>query len=137
MWPTRAAGKTEESPMGRILIAEDNELMRSMLGSLCTSNGHEVELASDGLMAMELLKESSIDLMITDIAMPGKEGLELIREVKQDFPQIRIVAISGSPSLIGRPEMFLSVASSLGADRVFAKPLANAQLLEAVDELLG
>jgi CheY-like chemotaxis protein len=93
--------------------------------------GFDVAAAVDGMEGTRLCNELMPDLVITDIIMPEKDGLETIRQIKRDFPQIPMFAISGSEH---RMSLYLTIADKLGADRIFEKPLSISQLINAVVE---
>jgi DNA-binding response OmpR family regulator len=119
----------------RILIIDDDEQIRIILQQLMEWAGFEVMAAENGRIAMDLQRKEPADLVITDLIMPEQEGLETISTLKRDFPEIRIIAISGG-GRIG-PEAYLPAALELGADRVFTKPFDIKAILEAVEELLS
>ena len=121
--------------MARILIIDDEEPFRMMLRQTLERAGHEVMEALDGAMGATLYREKPTDLLITDILMPGKDGLELIMELRRDFPDIKVIAMSGG----GRSGNldFLPVASLFGADRTFQKPFNRQELLAAIQELVS
>ncbi len=121
--------------MGRILVVDDDPQMRDMISETLKIAGHEVEGACDGAEAMNRLKDNRFDLAIIDIVMPEKEGIETIREVRRDYPDLKFFAISGGGRL--GPQQYLEVAESLGADRTFVKPFDRQDLLTAIDEVLG
>jgi len=97
--------------------------------------GYDVTEASGGEEGIEMFHKNPADLIITDIIMPDKEGIETIMELKKDFPGVRIIAISGG-GRIGA-EYYLDMAEQLGAVRTFAKPVDLKELLEAVREILN
>ncbi len=121
--------------MARILIIDDDEQFLRMLMQIFERNGYEVLGASDGEDGIALFRKKNADLIITDIIMPGKEGLETIAELKRDFPDVKIIAISGGGRL--RPDDYLNIAVGFGASRTFTKPIDRKELLAAVEELLG
>ena len=90
--------------------------------------------ASDGSEAVRIFREDEIDLVITDIIMPDKEGLESIMDLKEIDQDVKIIAMSGGGRL--EPHSYLQMASKFGAKKVFQKPLSIALLLAAVKELL-
>ncbi len=104
-----------------------------MVITLLTRAGYTVIGARDGNEGKTKCVGHKPNLVITDIIMPGKEGLELITDIKKVLPDIKIIAISGGGRL--GPENYLPQANSLGADCSFTKPLVNNNLLEAVDVL--
>ncbi|MBE9564767.1 MAG: response regulator [Proteobacteria bacterium] len=131
--------------MGSILIIDDEEDIRDALQMVLESVGHEVKVASNGNEAVELQRGEPADLIITDIIMPGKDGVETIKEIRQEFPGIRIIAISGGGGVQPAeyvPEAitttaYLAAAKEAGADMVFTKPFERKDLIQAVDDLFG
>ena len=119
--------------MTRVLVVDDDFQMREMLGVILERKGYNVKTATDGSAALKLQKEVPFDIIITDIIMPEKEGLETITELRHFFPRIKIIAISGGGR--HRPEGYLELAKQLGADRVLAKPFGTWEILSAVREL--
>ncbi len=126
---------TEQAANARILVIDDDELIRDTLRDVLEEAGYRVVEARDGAMGVRKHKANPCDLVITDIIMPEKEGLETIVELKRDYPQLRIIAVSGG----GRVQKFdfLSLAEQFGADRILQKPFKNTELLETVRTLLG
>lgn len=121
--------------MARILLIEDDERIREMFSELLVRAGHDVVPLVDGRNAAKVRGDAAAALVITDILMPERDGLEAICELRQQAPEVKIIAISGG-SKIG-PALYLESARALGADRTFAKPVDCAELLAAVSELLG
>jgi DNA-binding NtrC family response regulator len=121
--------------MPRILIIDDEDQIRKMLQQMFEREGFETVTASDGLEGVKAYREKPADLIITDLIMPEKEGIEIIFELKREFPDVKIIAISGG----GRtaPEGYLKIADKAGALRTFSKPLERDELLRAVREILG
>ncbi len=121
--------------MAKILIADDDVEVREMICRMLSREGHEMISAGDGHEADAAFKREAPDLVITDIIMPEKEGLEMVWELKRDHPGCKIIAISGG----GRadPADYLNTALALGADRILAKPFERRELLAIVDELLS
>ena len=121
--------------MARILIIDDETSLRGTLRRALEGEGHEVVDAPDGQEGIRLYQEHPADVVVTDILMPGKDGLEVIRELRQMDRQVKIIGISGGGKK-GKLE-FLSYAEAFGADRVFPKPFDLEEFLDAVDELVG
>ena len=121
--------------MVRILIIDDDPQILDMLGQILEREGYDIVKASNGKEGIKLYRENPVDLIITDIIMPEKEGIETIFELRKDFPDLKIIAISGGGRI--DPEEYLFVAQKLGVQRTFAKPIARAELLKAVRELLN
>ena len=120
--------------MARILIVDDNEDNRLTMAALLKLSGHDIEVAADGDQAMQSQKRQPFDLLITDIFMPDKDGVETIREFHQQYPSTRIIAMSGGGSYTVD---YLSLSLEIGADKVLKKPFDALSLEQAVNELLG
>ena len=121
--------------MGKVLIIDDEPYILLMLKKMLEKAGYEVDLASNGKEGMELFEKESTDLVITDIIMPDKEGLEIILEMKKKRPDLKIIAISGGGRI--SPESYLECAAHFGASRVFQKPFKQKELVSAVNELIA
>ena len=121
--------------MARILIIDDEDELRSMLRRMLEQAGHQVTEAVDGAEGIKLYEQDRPDLIITDIIMPEKEGVETIIALRRADPDLPIIAISGG----GRLEAtdFLTMAKKLGARRTLSKPFRRDQLLEAVGDCLA
>jgi CheY-like chemotaxis protein len=114
--------------MATILVIDDQEPIRALLRAVLEGAGHQVLEASNGHRGLEVYRERSADLIITDIVMPEMNGLELMLELTRSFLNVKVIAISGS--LEG--EGGINVAKLLGARQAFPKPLDMEQLLSAV-----
>ena len=122
--------------MARILIIEDDDQFRTMLRKMLETAGYnDIEEAANGSIGVKLFRQNPFDLVITDIVMPDKEGLEMITELVRDYPRIKIIAMSGG----GRTgtQNYLKMAKYLGAGRTLAKPFEYSVLIDAVQELLN
>ena len=120
----------------RLLVIDDDNLVRAALTDMLQTAGFEVVTASNGRLGLELLDTTPVDAIITDILMPEQEGLETIREARQRFPDIRILAISGGGAGGGETQL-LRFAESFGADQTLPKPFTGSQLVAAVRTLLA
>ena len=120
--------------MPTILVIDDENEMRKCLKQMLVRDGHTVLLAEDGKKGIRKLQSNKIDIVITDIFMPNKEGLETIREIKSDYHGINIVAISGGGQ-IGLKNCF-DWAIQFGADKTLAKPFSNQELLRTINEFV-
>ena len=118
-----------------ILVIDDEEPVRTVLRQMLEKEGYEVEEAPDGAVGLSLLQDHPIDLVITDLFMPEKEGIETMREVQKSFPQVKIIAMSGGGRM-GKLD-FLPMAESFGAQRTLAKPFERKELLETVRAVLA
>jgi DNA-binding response OmpR family regulator len=120
--------------MARILLIDDDDDVRAMLRATLTYFGHTVIEARDGKEGLDLFPKANADLLITDIVMPEKEGMEVLMELRKKHPPVKIIAISGG----GRQNAsdYLHVAKLMGATRVLAKPFSNEALMAMINELL-
>ena len=121
--------------MARILIVDDEELVRLTLRQALEKERHELVDATNGEEALRLLRRRAVDLVITDIIMPEKEGIETIREIRQDYPETKIIAISGGGRM-GNVD-FLRMSQLLGADAILPKPFGPEELLKLVRRILA
>ena len=121
--------------MAKILVLDDEPSILLMLKKMLEKAGHDVNIALNGKIGMELFDQNKPDLIITDLIMPEKEGLETIFELRRKYPDLKIIAISGG-GRIG-PDGYLPGAKLLGANAVFPKPLIPKEFLSAVSDLLG
>ncbi len=121
--------------MAKILIIDDEALIRMFLRQALEEASYEVEEASNGKEGMTLYREEPADLVITDLIMPEKEGIETIMELRQEFPEVKIIAMSGGSGIA--PELYLDLANKLGANRTFVKPFKREHMLTVVEKLLA
>ena len=118
-----------------ILVIDDEELIRLQVCTALKQDGYVVHQAANGNEGLTCIALSVPDLVITDILMPDKEGIETILDLRRHYPSIRIIAISGG-GRTGNKD-FLRTAKHLGADRTLAKPFALGELLKVVREVLA
>ena len=123
-------------PPGRktILVIDDDESIRLLLRTVLELEGYLVREASNGVRGQQEYGENPTDVVITDLIMPGKEGIETIRDLRREFPDVKIIAVSGG-GRIG-PESYLKMAKGLGALRTLRKPFDRQSLLDAVAEVI-
>jgi DNA-binding response OmpR family regulator len=121
--------------MAKILVIDDEPSILLMIKKMLEKEGHEVDVALNGRDGMYLFENFKPDLVITDIIMPEKEGLETIFELRKKYPGIKIIAISGGGRI--SPDGYLPSAKLLGADMVFQKPLIPKEFIAAVSKLLN
>ena len=120
--------------MASILLVDDDDPFRTMLSEVLTRAGYQVHEASDGQQAIELYQSQPTDLVITDLVMPEKEGLEMIVDLKRLNSEAKIIAMSGG----GRhgAQDYLKMARAFGAHRVLAKPFSHREILETITAVL-
>ena len=121
--------------MNKILIIDDEHHILLMLKKMLERNGFEVDLAANGNEGLDLFKKSPSDLVITDIIMPEKEGLETIREMRRLRSDLKIIAMSGGGKVSA--DNYLEIAKIFGASKVMEKPFSQQEMVSAVKELLG
>lgn len=121
--------------MARILVVDDEELARFTMREILEGAGHEVEEAKNGAQGISLQRSRRFDVVVTDIIMPEKEGVQTIIELRQEFPSLPIIAISGG----GRTRNldFLKIAEQYGAKKILPKPFSEEELLSAVEGCLA
>lgn len=118
--------------MASVLIVDDEKSFRETLRDILESAGHEVREAGNGLEAIESYKSNPSDIVIMDIIMPEKEGIETIIELRRNYPDIKLIAVSG----FGEESPHLMMAKHLGADFILEKPFSLEDILSKVQLLL-
>ncbi|MHB8520142.1 MAG: response regulator [Limisphaerales bacterium] len=121
--------------MRSILVIDDNEETRAFLKLVLNRHGYEVRTAAGGDEGLALFEDAPADVVIVDVLMPIKGGLETIVELRHDHPGVRLIAISGGFNK--STDQDPSLADALGVHRTCAKPCAPDDLLRAVREVLG
>jgi DNA-binding response OmpR family regulator len=121
--------------MARILIIDDEPHILLMVKKMLERAGYEVDLASNGSEGLRLFDSIQPDLVITDIIMPEKEGLETIREMRRQNKDLQIIAMSGGGKISA--DNYLETARIFGAARIMEKPFSQNLLLSYVEDLLG
>jgi DNA-binding response OmpR family regulator len=119
--------------MARILLIEDYDLIRGLLRDTLELDGHTVIEARNGADGLDLFRQAGADLVITDIVMPDKDGLDVVRALREQVPPVNIIAISGARD---SAEDYLDLAHRMGAVKVLLKPFTIGALIAAVNELL-
>lgn len=120
--------------MTHILIIDDEEAVRSTFQDLFEDEGYNVTLASDGNEGIAAFNACPADVVVTDLLMPNKEGIETIVELRKKNPDVGIIAVSGGGA--AKRLDFLEMAKKLGADLVIPKPFDLDELSDAVRKLL-
>lgn len=121
--------------MKKILIIDDDENVRRFLRIDLEEAGYDVCDAENGKVGLALAAKAPFDLVITDIFMPEKDGIETVMELKRNWPEIKIMTISGGARDFSN-QHYLTIVKKLGADRCMEKPFTSSQLRAAVQELL-
>ena len=129
--------------MTRVIIIDDEEDIRIVLKEIFVREGFDVAVASDGAEGLDLIRETGADLVITDIIMPGRDGVEIAYDIRMEFPKTKIIVISGGgntgpleyePAAISTSS-YLASAEAIGADMTMTKPFDRKELVKAVREL--
>lgn len=121
--------------MSAILVIDDDASVREVVSEMLRLEGYEVTIAENGEEAISRLARQRFELVITDLIMPEKEGIETIAEIRRNDDSIPIIAISGGGRL--GPGDYLETARYIGADATLAKPFARQELLTTIDRLLS
>lgn len=129
-----ATGRSGSS--ARILVIDDEEDVRALLQDALEEAGYEVVLAANGALGLAAQRLCPADLVVTDLFMPEKEGIETIRDLRNEFPSVEIVAMSGGGRVLNN-DTYLFAANSIGARLVLRKPFGRGVLLEAVRSALA
>jgi two-component system chemotaxis response regulator CheY len=128
--------------MARILVIDDNDLVRDFLKGALQDAGYEVVVAGDGEQGVQRFAERGIDLVICDVLMPNKDGLETVREIRGITATVPIITMNGGPAVdqtvLDPAEIdYLRMALAFGATHAIAKPFRPADLVELVRACLG
>jgi len=116
----------------KILVVDDDPAVRDVVRSMLESAGYAVDLASNGKEALNLLREHPYRVIITDLVMPEQEGIETIKLVRKEYPEAKVIAMSGA---FGGD--YLRIAGFLGAHGTLAKPISLASVLKTVADALN
>jgi DNA-binding response OmpR family regulator len=117
----------------RILVVDDNDDMRDTLSEMLRQMGYDAEGAFDGNNALDIQRSRPADIVITDIFMPRKDGIETIEAFRREWPRVKIVAMSGGGSVATQD--YLGLAPDIGADAVLRKPFSADSLEELLRKL--
>jgi DNA-binding NtrC family response regulator len=130
---SKSTGRSKQMP--EILLIEDDISMRTMMIDFFSQKNFTFSAASCGSEALKLIREKRFDLVITDIIMDNQDGLEVIRAIKNSYPEIKVIAISGGGKLSA--EIYLKIASLLGAVSIFQKPFSMNDLLKEINTIFS
>jgi CheY-like chemotaxis protein len=121
-----------ERTMASILLIDDDDALRRTIGRMLTSAGHDVVEAGNGSSVVSLIEVAKPAVVITDVFMPEKNGIDTTKEIRAHSPDMKILAITGG----GRAGRFYHLLKDMGVDGVLEKPFTKQALLEAVQQLL-
>jgi len=116
--------------MARILIIDDDDTLRGIIAKSLMHAGHSVSQANNGRKGVAMYRADPVDLVLTDMIMPEQEGIETIKILHREFPQLRIIAMSGG---LEGSELYLNLTRRLGAACTLPKPFTLEQLKDAVE----
>ena len=119
----------------KILVVDDDAQIRRLLSSTLKAEHYEVIEAENGQQGCERYRQHQPDLLITDLVMPKQNGIDMILELKKEFPDLRVVAISGGGGITGSFD-YLPIAKLIGAGHILQKPFGLQELKAAVAEVL-
>ena len=121
--------------MAKILVVDDELSIRVMLTHMLEQDGHEVFVAEDGEQGVNLYRENFPDVVISDLVMPNKNGIDMILELKKEYPELRVLAISGGGGITGAFD-YLPTAKLVGANNILKKPFGIQDLRDALQAVL-
>ena len=121
--------------MARILVIDDQEPIRRVVRRALENDGHQVMDASDGELGMQILARHSADVVITDIFMPGQDGILTLRQIRKQFPTVKVIVMSGGDST-GMLDLRQD-AELLGAVKSLQKPFNALEIIDVVRAVLG
>ena len=116
-----------------VLIVDDNEMVKQTIRGMLEPYGYRIMEADNVASALQVLSDDRIDLLLTDLHMPGGNGLEIVRKGRRQHPGLKVIAMSGT----GEASDQLALASDLGAHAVIGKPFRSKELLALIATVLG
>ena len=122
--------------MARILIVDDDSAVRSVIEQYMIRCGYHVDTAVDGFDAIEKLALASYDLVLTDMVMPEMDGIKLISHIRDAYPNLKVIAISGGGESLSGATVWLERARQAGAAQILLKPFSAVELYELTSDLL-
>lgn len=123
--------------MARVLVIDDNDQFREMLRECLESEGYEVVVASNGKEGIDLYHKEPADLVITDVLMPEKDGVEMMVDLSRNFPDVKIIVISGGGEEGSAEDYLESIKVICNIKHTFSKPFEMDAMLKAVEEAVG
>lgn len=122
--------------MKRILVVDDERAVRDVIVQIMTRAGHEADVAADGFDALKKLTLVRYELVITDVVMPEMDGIKLIAHIREIYPRMKIIAISGGGGSSEHAPGWLEKAYEAGASKTLLKPFRPDTLITMTNELL-
>jgi CheY-like chemotaxis protein len=116
-----------------ILVVDDEPELRDLMTRVLNRGGHRVTCAANGLEASRAVANQHFDVVVTDVIMPEKDGIQVINELRRKYPQVKIIAMSGGGHV--SRDQYLKIAKGLGAHALLEKPFSNDELLATVEAL--
>jgi CheY-like chemotaxis protein len=120
--------------MAHILVIDDEEPIQEVLRQTLEYAGYEVTIAANGIEGLQAFRENPADIIIVDMIMPKKDGIETIMDLKMEAPNAKIIAISGGGAI--GPKDYLEIAEGIGASHILPKPITRDDLLQTIRTLL-
>jgi len=122
--------------MANVMVVDDEVAVRNLIKEVLSDSGHDIVEAANGEEACEIINEITIDLVVTDLVMPEKSGLELIMDLAENYPDLPVIAISGGGGITGRFD-YLPIAKLIGAKQIVNKPFKIDEIRKLVHDILG
>lgn len=122
--------------MANVMVVDDEVAVRNLIKEILSDSGHVIVEAANGEEACEIINGTSIDLVVTDLVMPEKSGLELIMDLAENYPDLPVIAISGGGGITGRFD-YLPIAKLIGAKQIVNKPFKIDEIRKLVYDILG
>lgn len=133
---TITASPAEQTPIQmNVLVVDDDKSTREIIRMMLISEGYAVQMAANGTEALRTIQFHDFDLVITDLFMPEKDGIETIREIRSKCSEMKIIAISGGAGGVGQE--CLAITKYLGASATLKKPFDRETLLETIRTVLS
>jgi len=120
--------------MNKVVVIDDNSQVRDRIKNIILKAGYIVFDAPNGKIGLKLVKNKNPNLVVTDIVMPEQDGLEVISNVQRDYPETKIIAISGGSRKLGNLPI-LELALKIGADFIFDKPVNEKKFLDVINQI--
>lgn len=130
-----AIGRTRKQELAKILVVDDRREIREMLGKILARFGYSVQVGKNGQEAVELYRATRPDVVLLDMFMPVMNGFDALFLIRQEFPDAKIIAVSGGGSNMGADA--LREARNLGAQLTLQKPVGRDALIAAIEQLLA